>query len=510
MAKTRLTCENCGFDEELSKKQLKERGGPDGLLTCSACGAPLARPAGAKAAAGAKPARYAGIDDVTGLDDVIEGDVIEGEAMEANANQGGGPDETAPQAGAAEGVADQSAAAPAGPANAPADAAPKGSTAAAKADPAGVPPRSAEGPNALNTQDAPGRNIPLAGIYGDPVQAATGGAERTEPPRPEAAEARGAAGSNASASSASPENSAGSDASANSANSAGSASPENSANSAGSAGETLRRSVRYGRENPLLAAEILNRIFSGIAGGAEGRFDKIAAAATRIGHYTLLGTAALAAVFGLLISLRSLSLAPLLTGLVLAALLLFAQYLALRGFELLRGYIERNPSRLPGPALTEVVSALAVLAGLLSLLTGLFLTVNFYSPVWLGSSALGVIGGYFTAAVLLAAPTRLNVSFDAALPAGEAVVELARTLLKAVVAVVPFMFGLGSAAMSLCMIWPTVSMLLFSLNSINTASFYLQEGGLLFCAFSPILAYLFVLICDFVIEVARGLLRLGR
>lgn len=430
MAKIRLTCENCGFGEELNKKQLKERAGEDGSLACAACGAAITLPDGVKKTASkpdkpAKKARYAGLDAMTGLDDVIEDDIMEETTNLKEEN-------AAPEA-----------------------------KESADAQPEEAAPESAE------------------------KERSNGFDEAESPYGPEGAE----------------ESAASDEPAGTTRTMAGQA--------AGAARETLKKTVRYGRENPLFAAEILDKIFRGIAAGAEGRFDRVSAASVRIGHCTLLGTAALALLFGVLISLRSLSLSPLLAGVTLAALLLFAQYLALRGFELLEGYIENNPSRLPGPALTDILSAFAVLTGLLSLLTGLILTVNFYSPVWLGTSALGLIGGYFAAAALLECRSRLNVSFDAALPVSESIVELALTMLKTAVAVVPFMFGLGSAAMAICMIWPAVSMLLFSLNGINTASFFLQESGLLFCAFSPILAYFFILLWAFIIQIARGLLGLS-
>lgn len=431
MAKTMLTCANCGFGEEINGKQLKERIGEDGALACSACGAAIPLPEGTKAPAHkkdkpAKKARYAGLEAMTGLDDVIEGEITD-------ESQSGG----------------------------------------AQTPPAATPEAPVE---AGEENEPPAVEYPKARVYdepgGDPAPAGAAGANQPD------------------------EN--------------GSAPRGLAVEAAGAAKETLKKTVRYGRENPLFAAEILDKIFRGIAAGAHDRFDKVAAASVRIGHYTLLGTAALSLIFGVLISLRAFILDPLLTGVTLSALLLFAQYLALRGFELLESYIENNPSRLPGTGLTDILSAVAVLVGLLSLLTGLILTVNYYSPIWLGTAALGLIGGYFGAAALLECGSRLNVSFDASLPVSETIVELVLTGLKAIVAVVPFMFGLGSVAMALCLIWPVVSMLLFSLNAINTAAFFLQESGLLFCAFSPISAYIFILIWAFIIQIARSLLRLAK
>lgn len=421
MSKTRLTCENCGFDEELGGKALKGRLGEDGTVACSACGAKVTLPKDTKAAKQknakapkpAKKSRYAGIDDMTGLDDVIE----EPDSLQDD---------------------------------------PKDQAVSAKKAP--IEPEVVFF-DATEVEDVTEESA----AQGEEAQDESKGADN----------AHGASG--------------------------------RAGQAAGVAKEKLKDTLRHGRENPLFIAEILDKIFRGIANNAHGRFEGAAAASVRIGHYTLLATSALALIFGVLISLRSLSLGPLLAGVTLAALLLFAQYLALRGFELLQGYIDKNPSRLPGTALTDILSAFSALFAILSLLCGLILTVRYLSPVWLGLPALGVIGGYFAAAAFLECDSRLNVSFDENLPAGKVVMELASTALKAVVALAPFMFGLGSALMALCMIWPAASMLLFSLDGINTASFFLQESGLLFCAFYPIFAYLTILLGEFIIYLVRSI-----
>lgn len=418
MAKTRLTCDNCGFGEELDKKQLKARQAADGGLTCPACGAPLGLPAKGQEAApkqakknkasnAPRPSRKnrrLGLEAMTGLDDVIDGEIVDSDILEdAAATQEPEPAPVTPAASAA----------------APAD-------------------DSAD--DSANDSDS----------------------------------GRGLAGA-----------------------------------AAGAAREKLRATLRHGRENPLFVAETVSSSFRKIADAAHCCFDNVAAASVRTGHYILIITAALAVIFGLLISLRSFSLSPLLTGVTLAALLVFAQYLALRAFDLLADYIPNNPTRLPGPALPEVLSAFAVLTAILGLLSGLSLTIIYYSPIWLGLSGLAVIIGFFGAAAFTECRARLAVSFEPDMPASEIIVELMATMLKGIVAVLPFVFGLGSAALALCMIWPTVSMLVFSLNPINTASFFVQESGLLFCAFAPISAYLFILLWAFILQVARTLLGLG-
>ena len=192
------------------------------------------------------------------------------------------------------------------------------------------------------------------------------------------------------------------------------------------------------------------------------------------------------------------------------ATLFFAQYLALKGFNLIEGYVTKTPSRLPGKTLSEVLSAFSVLVAVLSLAAGIILTVGYFSMVWLGLAVLGVIIGYFSSAAFLECGSHLNVSFDDTLPVSEIIVELVAAKLKAFVAITPFIFGFGSLAMALCMIWPLVSILLFSVNPVNSANFQLQQSGLLFCAFIPIAAYFYVLLWSFLLQIARTLLGLNK
>lgn len=447
MANNRLTCENCGFEEELSNKQVKARVQNDGAIACSACGEQLPLPEdfktpGPKKAKPVKKSKYSDLDDMTGLDDVIEDEFNEnGDSVTANEQEN-----TLEEA---------------------ADGAPSPAAADAQQDgDSGQDGSGNAGASAANEKSA----SPEAASYaGDNAEA------RPDNDSAKLGAAREAAGHAAEA-----------------------------------AREKLKKTVQYGKENPLFAAEIISCCFKKIADGADGRFDKIANVSVRTGHCVLLGTAALAVIMGVLVSLRSLSLSPLFTGITLAAALLFAQYLALKGFALLEGYIEENPSRLPGPALPEILSAASVLFALLSLISGLAVTISYYSPVWMGFASLAVIIGYFVAASFMSCRSRLNVSYDENMPASEVIIEIVLTQLKALVAVTPFIFGLGSAALALFMIWPVVSMMIFGLNPINTTSFFMQQAGILFCAFAPIAIYVFILLWTFVIQVARNLLNMNK
>lgn len=452
MTKLKVICENCGFKEELTSKEISA-GSLVGGVKCSSCGEILPLPGGKDSPEGKggkagqdkktkqkKKSKYGDIDAMTGLDDVLENQPGDENGQNSDQSALAMDDRQGTQRAVDNSLSHEL--------------------------PGGVPQANA----AASAKEAP--KVDIFEAQGT----------RKEPDRHSTTVQDGIKN----------------------------AAREMAGGAAGVAREKIRETVQHGREDPLFVANIINSWFRRIAGRADQSFESWENSSIKLGHYTLIASAAIIFIAGILISLRSLSFGPFLNGLLLSATLFFGQFLALKGFDLIQGYVEKTPSRLPGKTLPEVLSALSVLLAVLFIASGVILTIGYASLVWLGVAMLGAIIGYFSSAVFMECERRLNVSLDESLPISEIIMELITVKLKALVAITPFIFGFGSVAMALCMIWPLFSMLLFSVNPINSANLHLQQKGLLLCAFMPILAYSYIIFWAFLLQIARTLLGLGK
>ncbi len=286
---------------------------------------------------------------------------------------------------------------------------------------------------------------------------------------------------------------------------------ENAKLAAEAAKAKLKEAIAEGRKNPVFAANFLNMLLKKLATCPTGeKVGKITSISISIGHYALLLAAVAVLALSIIISVRTLSIAPVISGVFGAVMLIFAQYLAIKGFALMEGYIEKNSSKIPHEALMEILSACYVIFGLLCLFLGVAGVVIKLTPILLGLGILGFITCYFAAGASLQYAKKLNISIEKDMPISQVIVELVSAKLKVAVFIMPYVFGLGGAVMAVFMLWPLVGMILFGATQTNVASLHLQACGLAFCALYPIIIYLTVLVYAFVVEVARGLLKLAK
>lgn len=288
------------------------------------------------------------------------------------------------------------------------------------------------------------------------------------------------------------------------------AAKESAKHAAEAAKEKLKEAIAEGRKNPVFIANLFSACLKKIAGGESDKCFSRRDTMITIGHYALLLAAAFSLIMGVIVSLRTLSFTPLAFGILTTALLLFAQYLAIKGFALLEGYIENNPSKMPGESLLEILSALSLLIALGSLICTVALTIANLNPIFLGVGVALFVGCYYLAAAYLRYGSQLNITLDEKMPTSLIIIELVAAKIKALVAVVPYVFGIGSAVMAIALAWPAFSMAIFGLTPLNSYSLPLQQAGLLLCAFSPILLYFLIILYSFIIDVARGLLKLAK
>ncbi|MDL2285154.1 hypothetical protein LJB93_00235 [Desulfovibrio sp. OttesenSCG-928-F07] len=278
---------------------------------------------------------------------------------------------------------------------------------------------------------------------------------------------------------------------------------------AGVAKEKLKEAYAEGKKDPIFLVRALENAMqrvSGLSSNGSQRFKKVA---VRLGHYAILVSVVISVVMGLLISIRTLTPAPLLFGLFCAVLFVFAQYLAVKGFALLKDYIKNNPSKTPHNALMDIVSAISLILAAVAAVMVLFTTVFDSHLQYLGFGSVLAVASFIASGAFLNHGDLLNIKTSKNMQFSEILIELIAAKLKSVVYVTPYVFGLGCSLIGLNALYYLLNMFIFGINAGNYNGFGFQIIALFACATVPFAVYLVVLVYSFVIDFARGLLKLG-
>lgn len=279
-----------------------------------------------------------------------------------------------------------------------------------------------------------------------------------------------------------------------------------------------RKAFEAGREDPVFICTWLDAFVKKLSGWLSPEtFDDISSKSVRFGHYAILIYILFVLLMGVVTGVRSLSLIPVFSAFGTALLLIVAQYLAVKGFQLLGGLVERNPSRLASPFIAEVFAGLGVMLVVCGTFSFILAVLKLEGFFHLSYALVMLVVGFFSAVTFTQYEKRLNASVDASLTTGRQCVGCLALLAKTLVTIVPFIFGFGVIITALSTIWPLVNILIHGSGNIPQAYIAVHRFGqtnLLDCqmfmvavfAASPMLIYFATLLNYLVIDLIKAVL----
>jgi hypothetical protein len=228
------------------------------------------------------------------------------------------------------------------------------------------------------------------------------------------------------------------------------------------------------------------------------------------GHAALLLLALISLVMGIVLAIRSGAAAFLGYGLAAALLLLAAQYVAVKSFALLEGIIENHPSKIAGPALPEILAVLHLLGALYGAFMIISGIVQGFLFIKIAYGILVLIILFLSAGLFTHADKLLNVQYDAKISLAEQLLGLLSLLNKTLVKLAPYIYSVGTAAMSALAIPPLIILLVRGTTAWTSA---MQVGCLLasaiIFALTPLVLYISAMAVQLVTDVLKSLLRVG-
>ncbi|MDR2825669.1 MAG: hypothetical protein LBV76_02610 [Deltaproteobacteria bacterium] len=230
-----------------------------------------------------------------------------------------------------------------------------------------------------------------------------------------------------------------------------------------------------------------------------------------VGHLALLFLSGISLVMGIFTCIRFGSLTFAGYGTAAALLLLSAQYVATKSFILLSDIIENHPSKISGPALTEIFAILQLIGALF----GAFLILRgiaqgfLFTRIAYGLFMLIIL--YLASGLLAQADKHLNAQYDTTLTLAEQFLGLLNLFCKALAKLTPYIYATGVTVMTLMAIAPMVILLVRGQAAWTSA---VQAGCLLSSAvvfaLTPIILYILLMLVYLLTDVLKALLDYGK
>jgi hypothetical protein len=226
-----------------------------------------------------------------------------------------------------------------------------------------------------------------------------------------------------------------------------------------------------------------------------------------LGHLALLCLAVLSLVAGVALGIRAGSGAFVAYGVAAALLLLAAQYAAVKSFTLLSDIIENHPSRISGPAITELLAFLQLVCAL----CGIFLIISgiahgfIFTDIAYGIFVLVIL--FLMAGLIFHADKHLNVRYDPEITLAGQVLAVLSLFSKALVKLAPYIYAVGTVVMGVLAIPPLIMLLARGQSAWGSA---LQAGCLLASAaafaLAPVILYFSVMLTYLLIDLLKSIL----
>lgn len=194
-------------------------------------------------------------------------------------------------------------------------------------------------------------------------------------------------------------------------------------------------------------------------------------------------------------------------GLIFVLVLLLAQYVAIKFLDAGQTLIAKSPSRLSSNAILECVALLALLGAIATLGGGIFMAIGSKQiVVLLGGLGASLVLLYLAGVALNSGAVNVNVAGDAG--AGEEAIGLYAFILKILLRLVPFAYGVAMVGFAFLIAYTAVT-LPFKEEFADIRAFSqltAMSTQVLMAAIMPFVIYVAVLFLYLSIDVVRAIL----
>lgn len=281
-----------------------------------------------------------------------------------------------------------------------------------------------------------------------------------------------------------------------------------------------------GKGNPLFVSVIIDGLLDKMRGLLKAdRFLTQARVISRLGHYIALLVAVGCIPFSIVLAVRMQSWQLALAGPLLAIIVLFLQYVAGKFLDLAGNMGEGTEICFSSKAFFDVGAASCLMIVFLGIV---LLAIGIFSPEarMLMSMALGGRGGagleawigmgvlalflYFSCYLYLHPEQLLNAKVNPRTTGGENFMSLLAVGARALLTLVPFIFGLGCLASGGMTLYHGVGSLFSEYAQSSFQNLSSSMGAFLVVLLSPLFLYLFVLAFYFFLDLALAVFRIAR
>jgi hypothetical protein len=260
-------------------------------------------------------------------------------------------------------------------------------------------------------------------------------------------------------------------------------------------------------EGHLFGVRILEKVYNWLEGLLSVKvLDFSTTWAGRIGHWALVAAACLGFLYSLIFAIRINKFDSFLIGIGWFLLVFVIQFTAHRFLGAGKSLIANNPSRLSSRAFLECVAFLAAILGVVVLINSIITAVRAGS-LFPFLSGLGAFVFLEFLAMVTFHPQTITTEIVAETSAGQEALGIITYVLKAVMRLVPIIFGLGVLIFSIYLLIDGFG--LFG-NDMRTASSWMkiQMRGpqILTYAILPFLSYIVFVLFYLAVDIIRSIL----
>lgn len=266
----------------------------------------------------------------------------------------------------------------------------------------------------------------------------------------------------------------------------------------GTAGKKATEAVKSVHKDPLFTVRFLDKLLDWTRTTFPAdMFDSIVAWFTRYGHTGIVLSAVVALVFWGWAWLRPDTpglLSCALQGVGYAILIVVLQYTATRFLDAGQALVKSSPSKLGSAAFLDSLALLAEISGIIAFFV--FLAQRQWSMFFIG---LGVLTLCDSVAFVALHPSIANIKISEKTAAGEEAIGILSFFIKAVVKIVPIVFGVGSF----------VGLLVLTISTVGIFPVAAGKSALkmiVACACLPFFSYILFAVYHLAIDVLRAIL----
>jgi len=276
---------------------------------------------------------------------------------------------------------------------------------------------------------------------------------------------------------------------------------DGTAKAIGSAYEKVKDIVAKGNFEPRKSIHILDKILDWAKEKFPPEsFEAVSNWFAKYGHGGLVCAQVLAVVFFLISAIVTRTFSLVFVGLGYSVLLVILQYTADKFLSAGDTLIKSSPSRLSSKAFLNCLALIAEALGIIVLIKSIADWQMAGFIVGLGFWALCDAIAY-----IAINPSLANITIDEDTAAGEEAIGILSFVVKAVVRIVPFAFGIGAMLGSVAILAATLSLLFKGSEAFHLTA-VLPVKFVVFCACLPFASYVVFALYHLIIDVLRAIL----